>query len=226
MPVNQAPQDLYNAIVNDFHGGWDSIASNPNLSIGRCNFLFGLQATILLELVCKICASDRTGSALRDLSSELSSLDAKYFTKVPNARIQTSGFKLPRTSSPGGDELLSVIFDLVRNGQAHQYQQIVANIGPNTMTVALAGPSPGRNLATSRNPRPTNHLGFMVNPAGDISVILYPDVLFLDVEEAVTTIGLFSGGLSFPFFARSYRFTSNSIQTVLHAAGHTEIPRS
>ncbi len=50
-----------------------------------------------------------------------------------------------------------------------QYQQMVASNGTNTLVVSLSGPSPGKYLATSRSPGPSNHLGFQIDPVATSS---------------------------------------------------------
>jgi hypothetical protein len=50
MVQNLNPNEIYQFIVSDFRGAWDSIADNYNQSIGRGNFMFAFQAMNLLEL--------------------------------------------------------------------------------------------------------------------------------------------------------------------------------
>lgn len=64
-------QNFSSAEINclrDFLGAWNSIAANPDTSIGRGNFMFGRQAMSLLEFVALLCKSDPTQKALRFFS--------------------------------------------------------------------------------------------------------------------------------------------------------------
>ena len=71
MVQNLTPCEIYSFIKNDFVGAWNSIAANPDLTIGRANFMFARQAMNLLEFVALLCKSDNTHKALRDFSNEL-----------------------------------------------------------------------------------------------------------------------------------------------------------
>ena len=55
-----------------------------------------------------------------------------------------------------------VIFDLVRNGQAHQYQQIKVTLKDEVdFQISLTGAGIGRPLElVSKSPRPDDYLGY------------------------------------------------------------------
>lgn len=68
MVQNFSPAEINCFIKRDFLGAWNSIAANPDTSIGRGNFMFGRQAMSLLEFVALLCKSDPTQKALRFFS--------------------------------------------------------------------------------------------------------------------------------------------------------------
>jgi hypothetical protein len=63
--VHLTPCEIYSFIKNDFLGAWNSVAANPDLIIGRGNFMFGRQAMSLLEFVALLCKSGNTHKAVR-----------------------------------------------------------------------------------------------------------------------------------------------------------------
>ena len=124
--------------------------------------MFARQATILLEFAARLCTTDKTGAALNDLSAALFRIEPKYSTCLPGICAKNTEFKLPYTNSKKGDELLWVIFDLVRNGQAHQYQQIKVTLKDGVdFQISLTGAGIGRHLElVSKSPRPDDYLGY------------------------------------------------------------------
>src|SRR5262245_25177378 len=122
MPVDA----MYGAIVEDFELAWAALAEHGS---GGGNFMFARQAMVLVEWACRLCASDTTGDALRKLSEELHARDERYFTQLPGACRTPADFELPHSSTVAHDRtLLSLLFDLIRHGGAHQYQQITAEL--------------------------------------------------------------------------------------------------
>ena len=128
MVQNLNPKEIYQFIVNDFRGAWDSVAANNNQNIGRGNFMFALQAMNLLEFGSRLCADD--SKLLHDFSN-----DPKYFTIFPGPCGLTTEFDLPYIGNNKCDSSLCAIFDLIRNGHGHQYQQIIVDLtDKNTFT--------------------------------------------------------------------------------------------
>jgi hypothetical protein len=219
---NLTPQTIYDFITKDFEAAWNSLACNPSKSISRGNFMFGKQTMVLLEFLSRLCKTDATGQALQDLSRELSKIDNRYFTQLPGDAPKPKCFDLPNCTQQPQKELLWHIFDLVRNGQAHQYQQIKVELSDKkSFIVTLKGARYGLFLKNSRNPRPHQHLGFQKDPNGDIALFLYPNVMFLDIEDAVANCKLLSRHLSFGYLKRQYKFDSTSLETALKNAGHS-----
>ena len=112
MVQNLTPYEIYSFIKNDFLGAWNSIAANPDLTIGRGNFMFGRQAMSLLEFVALLCKSDKTHKTLRDFSNELNKIEPKYFTRLPMPSASARYFILPHLGNTSGDLLLWSLFDL------------------------------------------------------------------------------------------------------------------
>jgi len=229
-----SPEEIYKFIVTDFEDAWNSLASNP-LARGRGNFMFGLQAMILLEFASRLCSSDSSGAAIGDLSQALSRIERKYFTCLPAACPCPRRFDLP-TISGRPDELLCAIFDLVRNGEAHQYQQILAKLLDNVnFGVSLTGAQLGRHMSlASGSGWREGRLEYERNGHGDLWLIVCPEVLFLDLKNAIAASGLLSRGLKFAYLGRAeaassskakssppyYAFDSAALEKSLATGGH------
>lgn len=215
MAKNLPPTTIYDFIVGDFQDAWESLLRNPEAT-HRGNFMFGKQAMTLLEWASRLAAADAAGNALATLSQELKQLEPKYFTKLPGPCFDSSEFQLPfDTTVPNLRQhlLLWAIFDLVRNGQAHQYQQILVSLldGKNfqiLLTGAEAGPPTQSSLSYSA-PVPMvpgfDHLGFGVDDVDDVYLVVHPDRLFNHVRQAVERSGLLQRGLNFDYLARPRR---------------------
>jgi hypothetical protein len=85
MVPNLTTHDIYNSIVNDFKGAWNSIAANSDPMIGRANFMFARQAMNLLEFAAMLCDTDPSRATIRDFSTELKNIEVLYAAsrKVP-----------------------------------------------------------------------------------------------------------------------------------------------
>jgi hypothetical protein len=118
---NLPPDKIHLFITSDFKRVWNSVANNPN-DIGRSNFMFARQAMNLLEFVFRLCKNDLTQNALKDFSNELRKIEPKYFTQLPSPCTSNKDFVLFYMGNTNGSLLLCALFDLIRNGLAHQYQ--------------------------------------------------------------------------------------------------------
>jgi hypothetical protein len=234
MVQNLSPYEIYCFIKNDFLGAWNSIAANPDVTIGRCNFMFGRQAMSLLEFAALLCKSDNTHKALEDFSNELNKIEPKYFTRLPMPCASTRHFILPHLGDTSGDLLLWSLFDLIRNGLAHQYQQILVNLSDGkNFFIGLTGAEFGQAL-NAKPVRPTNHLGYHDDSDGDLELTVYPDILYLDFEGAINKSGLLNRGLTFQYIARPtkgerpmngekmtrWNFDKPSLESTLVKGGH------
>lgn len=238
MGQNLPPQTIYQFIVNDFEGAWNSLAGNA-LATGRGNFMFARQAMSLLEFVARLCFTDSSGNALVNFSQALFQIDHKYFTRLPGVCADFEDLDLPYNNSKG-NELLWALFDLIRNGQAHQYQQIFVDLTDGVdWQVSLTGADAGRHLQNvSASPRPSEHLGYQRDQQKDLWVVILPEVLFLDLKKAIAISGLFGKGLTFTNLTRPrakvasknnrlrgpfYQFDSVRLENSLALGGHKKI---
>ena len=201
MVQNLNPNEIYQFIVSDFRGAWDSIAANYNQSIGRGNFMFAFQAMNLLEFASRLCDND--SKLLNNFSNEINRIDPKYFTLLPGPCGLTTEFDLPYIVNNKGDSLLCAFFDLIRNGLGHQYQQIIVDLtNKKHFYVSLSGAERDRYLnviAKSRSPR---HLAYTIDSDGDLGLALCPGDLFLDFEKAIVKSALLHRSLSFQYLSR------------------------
>ncbi len=227
MASNLSPKERFNMIVFDFKESWNSLASNKSAG-ARGNFMFALQSMILLEFASRLCNSDSAGKALQDLSNALHSRDPRYFTPLPQNCCKTNEFTLPYYGLNKERQLLWVIFDLIRNGQAHQYQQILVQLSDGMhFGISLTGPAFGRHLSKTIKSRSRRHLSFSRDQDNDIWLAVYPDVLFLDLKRSIMKANLFNRGLSFTSLVRPkkplhpfYQFNSQSLESSLLSGGH------
>jgi len=171
MVKNLTTYEIYQFIISDFEGAWDSLAANSFRKTGRGNFMFGRQAMNLLEFAARLCKVDTTGNALNSLSSEQLKIEPKYFTKLPGpCEIPSmSDFTLPHDGDTSGRLLLWALFDLIRHGLAHQYQQTLVKLTDGRyFHVKLTGAEGGLNLAKVRSAsRPPKHLAYTFDSDGD-----------------------------------------------------------
>lgn len=231
MGENLSPETLYQFIVNDFEDAWNSLAGNQ-WARGRGNFMFARQAMTLLEWAARLCSSDSTGTALAELSLALKEIDPRYFTPLPGPCADFSDFDLPSDGPNPQAQLLWAMFDQIRHGQAHQYQQILVHLADALdFQVALTGAQFGMYLNTVlAGGRPRGHLCFHKDDQNGLWLIVRPEVLFLDIKAAIDNSGLLTRGLTFLHLPRPrspqspyYQFESNALEQALEAGGHQRI---
>ena len=226
---NLNAKTLYSFTTGDFRALWDSVAANQVVG-SRGNFTFSLLAMLLLELASR--AADGRPGVLANLAHELEQRDPRYFTRLPFSAPPRKSFTLPAgAGSPREHQLLFVLFDLIRNGQAHQAQQIVVDLGGGaTFFVALSGPSSGQTLSSLSAHRGTSkHLSAYCGRL-HTGITLSPGLLFLDLEAAIDAARVFDGSRRFPYFTRPspmggvspkhYIATPSAIRNALRQAGH------
>jgi hypothetical protein len=228
---------LAHFIRADFRATWDAVAGLPAEVGSRGNFIFARQAMSLIELAGRTCAADPGGQALADLSTSLKGIEPRYFTLLPGPCARPGGnrgkveWTLPFDPSAGADEahLLWAIFDLIRHGQAHQYQQIMVELDDQTTWgISLTGASPGRTLAAVEAARPDAHLGQMPGLDGSLWLVVRPEVLFLDFEAAIAAAGVFRQGLEPTPLGRKAKpggrwdFDQGALEQQLRGAGHLD----
>jgi len=230
MATNLPAATLYDFIIRDSESAWDSMAKQSALS-GGGNFMFARQAMTLLELAARVCRGDTTGNALKQLSQELAKIEPRYFTElpaeVPGVKGTADGgdFDLPSIGAHPKRELLRLLFDLIRNGQAHQYQQINVDLADGKeLQIGLSGVTLGLQIG-GRPERPPQHLGVARNAAGDVGILVVTDLLYCDIKAAIEQAGTFAGGLALDHLKRKkpLAFNATDLDAALKAAGHDSV---
>jgi hypothetical protein len=228
MAADHPALELLNFIIGDFEAAWDALAARPEDNLHRGNFMFGRQAMMLLEFACRLCKADKTGQALADFSNMLACHEPRYFTRLPGICVDSKrmDFALPRHGPDADAQLIAALFDLIRHGQAHQYQQARAHLDGGDFRFALTGAQYGLPLrVTFANGRPSDHLEACRDQNGDIRVTVRTDVLFLDLRDSVRGVPLFSRDLPFGYQWRrsslkGYGFTAAELWQCLQTQGH------
>jgi hypothetical protein len=173
---------------------------------------------ILLEFASRLCNDDTL--ALADFSEALKTIDSRYFTVLPGPCGRNKDFELPSVGPNRESQLLWCMFDLIRNGQAHQYQQILVKLSGGDFFINLTGADWGRVLsAPGAQARTAEHLTFRRNGA-DLELRVRTDWLFLDIKSAIKNSKLLTRTTSFNYLRRSYQFSCDALETALSEAGH------
>ena len=225
---NLEAHELYASLIADFESAWDALAMSKTAS-GRGNCMFGRQAMALLEWACRLSKSDASGEALRLLANKLAAIDGRYFTHLPTACGSTKGFDLPYLPGwPADEQLLSAMFDVIRNGLAHQSQQITVDLLDGAHWVmSLTGASYGATLAKAAAERPQEQKHLGVGRVGRaVFLLLRPDIMFLDFKAAIERAGLPTRtDLRFDYLSRGmddkgrYGFGAESLEHFLITVG-------
>ncbi len=201
--------------------------------------MFGRQSMNLLEFAARLCDGDPTGRALTAFSTELKKIEPKYFTALPSPCPAPSDFTLPHDGNTTGSLLLWALFDLIRHGLAHQYQQIIVTLTDGKkFYIQLTGAGIGRSLSTVRcKRRPDAHLAYFVDSDGDVGLKVLPEILFIDFERAIRKSGLLKLSIPFNHLSRPrtpggyrrggsghyYNFDSTSLQSCLASSRHRKL---
>ena len=215
---------LLHFLLGDFEAAWNSVAANSG-SQNRGNFMFAMQSMILLEVTCRVCHADPNSDALAAVSAKLARRDPRYFTALPAACMkQPRDFKLPHQGSDPSKELLSVLFDLVRNGHGHQYQQIRARLSDGTdFRISITGAEHGASLdRTLAHGRPNEHLKLFGSSGRDLWIKFMPDVFFLDLRSSIEESQLLERGLVLKYLERQYPFSGRELEESFLTAGHEQ----
>jgi hypothetical protein len=142
---------------------------------------------------------------------ELTKCHVNYQVSILLLACQDLGIKISvlntklQEAHKGGRTLFWPLFDLIRHGLAHQYQQIIVDLDDSKhFYISLTGTDYGRYLVVAANlQRPREHLGYTFDKDGDLELKIYPDILFLDFEHAINKSGLLlNKGLSFQYLSR------------------------
>ncbi len=217
---NLTPKNTYDLITGDFEQLWNSLSSIKG-KISRGNFAFALLDMILVEFISRFCKVDTTGNMLRTFSDCLYDIDKRYFGNVKgwDGIRPNSEFTLPFKSQEG-KELLCLLFDLIRNGEAHQYQQIIADLKDATLAIRISGANYGLNLGNVTSRGKHLEMEFSSLPQKILAFIDFrPEIMYLDLKRAVECSKMFDNATTFTHFSRNYDIPMDSIA---NAIGHNE----
>jgi hypothetical protein len=116
-------------------------------------------------------------------------------------------FRLPFRSSNPRSQLIWCLYDLVRHGLAHQYQQTIVELKDSvtpklTFGIELTGAEPNLTLDKAAAKRPPKHLGTKLE-GKDLWMHVRTDRLFVDIGKALSDSGILSiTTLNFPHMSR------------------------
>jgi len=215
------PEQAFHYLTNDFESLWECMAGNQSPEAGRGNFAFALHAMVFLEWCSRLCAADPSGEALTQLSDALVALEPRYFARLPSECQVPKSFQLPTQGEPSR-ELIALIFDLIRNGQAHQYQQqtLVLPSGE-FFGISLSGAAPGNSLKKLRDGyRPPHHLGLLREGRdGELGwLVVDPGMIYFDIRTSAEQANLIGRSLEYPFLRADpnlYQFSLDELQRAL-----------
>lgn len=231
MPTHHIESEIYDFITGDFRSCWDALAARSKVQApNRGNFLFALQTMILLEWISRLCANDL--AARQDFALELNKIDPRYFAELPGP-CPAPGRDFSFPGLPGKDEqksLLAALWDLIRNGQAHEYQDIIVNLTCGKRWVLMIkGVHPRMTLEEVDRQRPNlRHLDYQIDPNGDLLLGVHPGVLFLDLIAAVKNANLLGRGLTISHLARprnntTYQYSLSALDSAVAAMGLSKV---
>jgi hypothetical protein len=180
MVKNLEPVMAYKTIISDFNITWDALEAYEH---GKMFLTF--IAMNLLEFVCRLCRSDE--QALMDFSKCLYEVERKYFIHLPIKGFHVvqgnKWFTLPHLNDGqcNDDLLLTFLFETARHGLGHQYQPRIAIVKDERHFYLTLGGAFGKRQRRKHS----YHLSCRVTRNCDISIVVYPDVLLYDIDEAV-----------------------------------------
>ena len=193
----------------------------------RGNFMFALQSTVLLEWLSRLCLSD--SKALCDFAMELEKLEPRYFTELSAPCQGPKRFLFPGVRPDPLRSLLAAVWDLIRNGQAHQYQDIIVELTDGKhWALGIDGVKhkwPLSRVAANRSS--LRHLSYIKDSDGDLMLFIHPGALFLDIRDAAQISKLLERGLTIEPFDRggpggtSYQFDMRQLEAALASGGHS-----
>ncbi len=226
MGKRHSENEIFEFITGDFQCAWDALAGNPGgPATNGGNFMFALLGAVLFEWACQLCKSD--SRAQKDFAIELQKMNRKYFTQL----VGKSGVSKNFPSIDGKPEysLLGAIWDLIRNGQAHQYQDINVKLkGNGRWILMIRGVQHGVPLSeVAANRGLVHHLDYRVDSDGDVLLYIHPGVFFLDVRDAIMKAKLLHRGLKINDWTKGdggrsgeYQYTGNQLVESLKNNSH------
>jgi hypothetical protein len=217
-PGNLEPGTVADLLRADFRAAWKGIAADERTTGVGGNFMFAGLAMTYLELSCRTASSDVSGRTLSDYGRALHEREPRYFAELPCKVSLPRDLSLPTYgTAPVDRQLLTLLFDLIRNGQAHQYQQIPLRlVDGRHLTIALSGATNDRPIdeAIPRGDRPEAHL-MLDDSSEPLRWLICPDVLFLDFERASRAARVFSQGLRPVYLSRKLPLSTEQLRAAL-----------
>jgi hypothetical protein len=206
------------------------------MHLGGANFLFALMAMLLLEWACRLCKTDSRGRALPAFSQALNSINANYFVTLPGSVQTPRDFALPSIPGMASPPLIWMLYDLLRQGQAHHYQQLVLHLADAHVYVKLVGqpyrPMPrrlhGRWHLSQFSAGHASHLEFERDDNNELFPRVMPEVMFLEINEAASRPRLLERPVrSDPFLrpgtnSKHYGFTAKALEAAPRTGGLRE----
>jgi hypothetical protein len=217
-PMSKGPsRQLFNFLCADFEKAWDAMAMSEIAPDVGGNLLFVRQAMLLVELASQVASEDP--ATFERFSSELQALEPVLFKRIPHKPKRTHR-KVPRIASPGdpSGELIALLFDLVRNGQAHYGIQLHARLTDGHLFgVSVSGVRKGRTLDTLRpgGGRAIGHLAVNHQRDGDYVLWLCPGTLYLDVRDASERAGVWSLDADLSAWTRNWPLSTGDLEAAL-----------
>lgn len=232
--LNLPPQKLYEFITSDFESAWAAFAAMmpaPGRS-GRGNMMFARQAMTLLEFAGLL--YEKNADARRHFSEALFRVEPRYFTRMPGPCATSGVAQLPFDPRVGPESaattLIAALFDMTRHGLSHQYQTITVQLTDRrVLAVGMSGPMYGEDLGANVAKWREKYLSYSKEIYNDMVVRLYPDLLYLDIKEAISASRLLDRGLTLKYFERggdeskTYQFDVASLESALTAANHIRV---
>jgi hypothetical protein len=143
-------ESIRRAFVRDFYDSWDSVAAN-RAAEGRGNFMYAFMATSYLEWAGTIAAQDP--AVATRFATELGHRDRHHFARLPAPWRSKPTRWFPAADAGNQNHLLWAVFDLVRNGIAHRYQQMDAVLSDGRFRVQIVGAEARAYRGAGRRPR-------------------------------------------------------------------------
>ncbi|HEY4280551.1 MAG TPA: hypothetical protein VGM91_20175 [Conexibacter sp.] len=185
---------LFENLCIEFELTWDAMASTVFSEQTGASFLFARQAMLLVELASSVASQDH--ATFRRFAAELQAQDARLFKSIPAYKSGPQTRKCVPRIAPVGDarsDLITLLFDLMRNGLAHYGHQVYAPLadGRAVGVVLLDSMWRGRTLESVRDGGKTiHHLSCTLQADGNLAIRLCPAILYLDVRDASESAGV------------------------------------
>ena len=185
---------LFRNLCIEFEEAWDALASTAVSEQTRVSFLFARQAMLLVELASRVASQDPATS--KRFAAELQAREPRLFKPIPAYKPGPQARRcVPRVAAEGDprSDLITLLFDLMRNGLAHYGHQVYAPLadGRAVGVVLVDSMWRGRTLESVRDGGKTiDHLSCTLQTDGNLVIRVCPAILYLDVRDASESAGV------------------------------------